>query len=194
MSVNAVTHLNFRGDAREALTFYQSVFGGDLVMSTRVSTPKIRTTTRIRPRSRSIERTGAVSSAKGPSLIRTVSLTSRLRVVVIASPSRRALRPRRVDQPVGSDSLVGTSSLGAVRPGRSTAWSVDQNGNSPSQHPVTYLSAPTSEPITPGEGQRSTGNQPGARETGGPGAPPCGRPPQRPGSRHRRPAGAIEAR
>ncbi|MEJ7837252.1 MAG: VOC family protein [Thermomicrobiales bacterium] len=28
MSVKAVTHLNFRGDARAALGFYQSVFGG----------------------------------------------------------------------------------------------------------------------------------------------------------------------
>ncbi|MGW7005852.1 VOC family protein [Streptomyces sp. NPDC054933] len=34
MSVNAVTHLNFRGEARAALTFYQSVFGGDMVMVT----------------------------------------------------------------------------------------------------------------------------------------------------------------
>ncbi|GAA1887425.1 VOC family protein [Streptantibioticus ferralitis] len=34
MSVNAVTHLNFRGDARTALTFYQSVFGGDVAMVT----------------------------------------------------------------------------------------------------------------------------------------------------------------
>ncbi|MDH6117870.1 VOC family protein [Kitasatospora sp. GAS204B] len=34
MSVNAVTHLNYRGDARAALTFYQSVFGGDLVLVT----------------------------------------------------------------------------------------------------------------------------------------------------------------
>ena len=34
MSVNAVTHLNFRGDAHAALTFYQSVFGGDLVAVT----------------------------------------------------------------------------------------------------------------------------------------------------------------
>ena len=29
MSVEAVTHLNFRGEARAALAFYQSVFGGD---------------------------------------------------------------------------------------------------------------------------------------------------------------------
>ncbi|MDP9870180.1 MULTISPECIES: VOC family protein [Streptosporangium] len=34
MSVNAVTHLNFRGDARAALTFYQSVFGGDVITIT----------------------------------------------------------------------------------------------------------------------------------------------------------------
>ncbi|MGW7382771.1 VOC family protein [Streptomyces sp. NPDC054794] len=34
MSVSAVTHLNFRGDARAALDFYRSVFGGDLVMVT----------------------------------------------------------------------------------------------------------------------------------------------------------------
>lgn len=32
MTVKAVTHLNFRGDARAALAFYQSVFGGDLVV------------------------------------------------------------------------------------------------------------------------------------------------------------------
>ena len=29
MTVKAVTHLNFRGDARAALAFYHSVFGGD---------------------------------------------------------------------------------------------------------------------------------------------------------------------
>ena len=34
MSVTTVTHLNFRGDARAALTFYQSVFGGDLALVT----------------------------------------------------------------------------------------------------------------------------------------------------------------
>lgn len=34
MSVHAVTHLNFRGDARAALTFYQSVFGGDVAVVT----------------------------------------------------------------------------------------------------------------------------------------------------------------
>ncbi|MFD7664883.1 VOC family protein [Streptomyces sp. NPDC059788] len=34
MSVDAVTHLNFRGDARAALTFYQAVFGGDLAVVT----------------------------------------------------------------------------------------------------------------------------------------------------------------
>jgi len=32
MSVNVVTHLNFRGDARAALEFYRSVFGGDLTI------------------------------------------------------------------------------------------------------------------------------------------------------------------
>ncbi|MBB6351054.1 MAG: putative glyoxalase/bleomycin resistance family protein [Nonomuraea muscovyensis] len=34
MSVKSVTHLNFRGDARAALTFYQSVFGGDVAVVT----------------------------------------------------------------------------------------------------------------------------------------------------------------
>lgn len=29
MTINTVTHLNFRGDARAALGFYHSVFGGD---------------------------------------------------------------------------------------------------------------------------------------------------------------------
>ncbi|MFI6317518.1 VOC family protein [Nonomuraea sp. NPDC050556] len=34
MSVKSVTHLNFRGEARAALTFYQAVFGGDLALVT----------------------------------------------------------------------------------------------------------------------------------------------------------------
>lgn len=34
MSVTSTTHLNFRGDARAALEFYQSVFGGDLAAVT----------------------------------------------------------------------------------------------------------------------------------------------------------------
>ncbi|MEV5574186.1 VOC family protein [Spirillospora sp. NPDC052269] len=34
MSVTTTTHLNFRGDAREALEFYRSVFGGDLAVVT----------------------------------------------------------------------------------------------------------------------------------------------------------------
>lgn len=34
MSLTTTTHLNFRGNARAALEFYQSVFGGALVTST----------------------------------------------------------------------------------------------------------------------------------------------------------------
>lgn len=34
MSVNAVTHLNFRGEARAALMFYHAVFGGHLAIAT----------------------------------------------------------------------------------------------------------------------------------------------------------------
>ena len=34
MSVSVTNHLNFRGDAREALEFYQSVFGGDIMIVT----------------------------------------------------------------------------------------------------------------------------------------------------------------
>jgi PhnB protein len=34
MSIQTTTHLNFRGDARQALEFYQSVFGGDVVIKT----------------------------------------------------------------------------------------------------------------------------------------------------------------
>jgi PhnB protein len=34
MSINTAAHLNFRGDAREALAFYQSVFGGQLTAIT----------------------------------------------------------------------------------------------------------------------------------------------------------------
>jgi PhnB protein len=34
MSVNTVTHLNFRGATRHALEFYQSVFGGDMTIVT----------------------------------------------------------------------------------------------------------------------------------------------------------------
>ncbi|WP_181784651.1 VOC family protein [Pseudonocardia pini] len=34
MTVTSTTHLNFRGDAREALEFYRSVFGGELTVVT----------------------------------------------------------------------------------------------------------------------------------------------------------------
>lgn len=34
MPVQTTTHLNFRGDARQALEFYQSVFGGHSVINT----------------------------------------------------------------------------------------------------------------------------------------------------------------
>lgn len=34
MTVSTTAHLNFRGTAREALTFYQSVFGGQLMIAT----------------------------------------------------------------------------------------------------------------------------------------------------------------
>ena len=34
MSIQTTTHLNFRGDARRALEFYQSVFGGHLAITT----------------------------------------------------------------------------------------------------------------------------------------------------------------
>ncbi|CAI9389424.1 VOC family protein [Microbacterium sp. T2.11-28] len=33
MTIQTTTHLNFRGDARPALEFYQSVFGGHLVVT-----------------------------------------------------------------------------------------------------------------------------------------------------------------
>jgi PhnB protein len=34
MSITTTTHLNFRGDARAALAFYRSVFGGDVTIVT----------------------------------------------------------------------------------------------------------------------------------------------------------------
>jgi PhnB protein len=34
MSITTTTHLNFRGDARAALEFYQTVFGGQLTIAT----------------------------------------------------------------------------------------------------------------------------------------------------------------
>jgi PhnB protein len=34
MTIQTTTHLNFRGDARQALDFYQSVFGGHVVINT----------------------------------------------------------------------------------------------------------------------------------------------------------------
>ncbi|GAA4459646.1 VOC family protein [Phytohabitans houttuyneae] len=34
MSITTTTHLNFRGDARSALEFYKSVFGGELAVVT----------------------------------------------------------------------------------------------------------------------------------------------------------------
>ncbi|MFF5234936.1 VOC family protein [Dactylosporangium sp. NPDC000521] len=32
MSITTTTHLNFRGEARQALEFYQSAFGGEIVL------------------------------------------------------------------------------------------------------------------------------------------------------------------
>jgi PhnB protein len=32
MAINTTTHLNFRGDARAALEFYRSVFGGEITL------------------------------------------------------------------------------------------------------------------------------------------------------------------
>ena len=34
MSIETTTHLNFRGDAREALEFYRSAFGGEISLFT----------------------------------------------------------------------------------------------------------------------------------------------------------------
>ncbi|MDR7320228.1 MULTISPECIES: VOC family protein [Catenuloplanes] len=34
MSITTTTHLNFRGDARAALEFYRSVFGGEITIAT----------------------------------------------------------------------------------------------------------------------------------------------------------------
>ena len=34
MTISVTNHLNFRGDARAALEFYQSVFGGDIIIVT----------------------------------------------------------------------------------------------------------------------------------------------------------------
>ncbi|KKB80239.1 glyoxalase/bleomycin resistance protein/dioxygenase [Devosia soli] len=34
MSITTTTHLNFRGQAREALEFYRSIFGGQLMVAT----------------------------------------------------------------------------------------------------------------------------------------------------------------
>jgi PhnB protein len=34
MSITAVTHINLRGTARQALEFYQSVFGGQIALVT----------------------------------------------------------------------------------------------------------------------------------------------------------------
>lgn len=43
MSVSTSTHLNFRGDARAALEFYRSVFGGELVIATYADAHRIPT-------------------------------------------------------------------------------------------------------------------------------------------------------
>ncbi|ELX13787.1 putative glyoxalase/bleomycin resistance protein/dihydroxybiphenyl dioxygenase family protein [Janthinobacterium sp. HH01] len=43
MSIQASTHLNFRGDAREALGFYQAVFGGAVDIVTYQDAGNVRT-------------------------------------------------------------------------------------------------------------------------------------------------------
>ncbi len=41
--IKTTAHLNFRGDAREALTFYHSVFGGDQVLITYADAQAVKT-------------------------------------------------------------------------------------------------------------------------------------------------------
>ncbi|KKC36637.1 glyoxalase/bleomycin resistance protein/dioxygenase [Devosia epidermidihirudinis] len=42
MTIQTTTHLNFRGDARAALSFYQTVFGGDVMVFTYRDTGNIK--------------------------------------------------------------------------------------------------------------------------------------------------------
>ncbi|MCJ1705515.1 MULTISPECIES: VOC family protein [unclassified Rathayibacter] len=41
MTVSVTPHLNFRGQAREALAFYRSVFGGDVALATYADTHQV---------------------------------------------------------------------------------------------------------------------------------------------------------
>jgi PhnB protein len=41
MTVSVTPHLNFRGQARDALAFYQSVFGGDVAVATYADTHQV---------------------------------------------------------------------------------------------------------------------------------------------------------
>ncbi|MFG2682165.1 VOC family protein [Streptomyces sp. NPDC048392] len=61
MTARAVTHLNFRGDAREALTFYGTVFGGDLTVVTYEDTGDVQD-----PAEADQVMWGQVSAADGP--------------------------------------------------------------------------------------------------------------------------------
>ncbi|MFI1753802.1 VOC family protein [Streptomyces sp. NPDC020571] len=64
MTAQAVTHLNFRGDAREALTFYRSAFGGDLTLVTYKDAGNVQD-----PAAADQVMFGQVSSADGPSVM-----------------------------------------------------------------------------------------------------------------------------
>lgn len=43
MTITTVAHINLRGNAREALEFYRSVFGGDLVLATNTDAQNVET-------------------------------------------------------------------------------------------------------------------------------------------------------
>ncbi|MER6164537.1 VOC family protein [Streptomyces violaceorubidus] len=64
MTAKAVTHLNFRGEAREALTFYRSAFGGDLTLVTYQDAGNVQD-----PAAAHQVMFGQVSSADGPSVM-----------------------------------------------------------------------------------------------------------------------------
>jgi len=63
MAIITTTHLNFRGDARAALEFYQSVFGGQVVSITFGDAHNVQSEGVLRHRTRWTRSCGARSGA-----------------------------------------------------------------------------------------------------------------------------------
>ena len=85
MTVTTTAHANFRGQAREALTFYHSVFGGDLALATYAD----------------------IHAAENPGQADHIAFGRVKAPNGSAAPGSSASAPERTDQAAGTGSVTG---------------------------------------------------------------------------------------